>query len=269
MGAEVAGNRAIAYVRVSTGTQGEDGNSIAQQTRRVQEYAKFRGLNLLGRDIIPETAVSAGIPLFDRPAGGLLLDRIETGKYDHVIAVKLDRMFRITTDAIDTIDQLSKAGVSMHFVDFQGQTLDTSSATGRALLTVVAAFAEMERGLISERTKDGMAYLKRNLKRFTRSLFGWNVRKDGSLVPNWKEQDLIDYMVWQMDGNDISATAVARSLNKRGSTGKQGGTWQSSSVINVANNDFHGSRNDFPLPKNWGKRPWHRKEIVPENEGVG
>ena len=263
-----ASKRAIAYVRVSTGTQGEDGNSLAQQIRRVQEYAKFRGLTLYSRDIIPEKAVSAGIPLFDRPAGGLLLDRIETGKYDHVICVKLDRMFRITTDAIDTIDQLSKAGVSMHFVDFQGQALDTSSATGRALLTVVAAFAEMERGLISERTRDGMAYLKRNRKRFTRSIYGWDVRKGGSLVPNWNEQDKIDYMVWQMDENDVSATAVARSLNKRGLKGKLGGKWQHSGVVSAARNDFHEKRDDFSLPKKWGKRAWHRKEIVPENEMV-
>ena len=261
-------NRAIGYVRVSTGSQEEDGNSLAQQTRRIQRYAEYRGLRLRSRDIIIERGVSGGIPLFERPGGRLFLERIETGRYAHVVSTSVDRMFRNVADAIATIDELTSLGISIHLLDFQGQALDTGSATGRAMLQVVAAFAEMERGLISERTKDGMAYLKRNLLRFTRSLFGWNVRKDDSLVPNWKEQDLIDYMVWQMDGNDISATAVARSLNKRGSTGKEGGKWQSSSVINVAYNDFHESRNDFPLPKNWGKRTWHRKEIVPENEKV-
>ena len=263
-----SGNRALAYVRVSTGSQEEDGNSLAQQTRRIQSYAEYRGLTIRSRDIIHERGVSGGIPLFDRPAGGLFLKRIETGRYRHVISTKVDRMFRNVANAITTIDDLNSMGIAIHFLDFDGQALDTGTATGRAMLQVVAVFAEMERGLISERTRDGMAYLRRNMLRFTRSLFGWNVGKDDSLVPNWKEQDLIDYMVWQMDGNDISATAVARSLNKRGSTGKEGGKWQSSSVINVAYNDFHESRNDFPLPKKWGKRPWHRKEIIPVNETI-
>ena len=76
------------------------------------------------------------------------------------------------------------------------------------------------------------------------------------------------YMVWQMEGNDMSATSVARSLNKRGMKGKRGGRWQGSGVIRTAYNDFHESRNDFPLPAKWGERPWHRKEIVPEDERV-
>ena len=268
MGYGDSGDRAIAYVRVSTVKQVEEGTSIASQTERVREYARFRRLRLMSREVVIDDGVSGGVPLFDRTGGSRLADLIETGRYSHVIAVKLDRMFRMTTDAIETMDYLAELGIAIHFVDFKGQPLDTSTSTGRFFITMIAALAEMERGLISERTRDGMAYLKRNLLRFTRSLFGWNVRKDDSLVPNWKEQDLIDYMVWQMDGNDISATAVARSLNKRGSTGKEGGKWQSSSVINVAYNDFHESRNDFPLPKNWGKRTWHRKEIVPENEKV-
>ncbi len=113
-----------------------------------------------------------------------------------------------------------------------------------------------------------MDYLRENMMRFTRSIFGWDVKKDNRLVPCWKEQDAIDYMIWQMDENDVSATAVARSLNKRGVPGKEGGKWQSSSVINVAYNDFHESRNDFPLPKKWGQRAWHRTEIVPANEAV-
>ena len=50
--------------------------------------------------------------------------------------------------------------------------------------------------------------------------------------------------------------------------GKKGGKWQGGDVIRTVYNDFHMSRNDFPLPPKWGKRPWHRKEIVPENERV-
>ena len=153
-------NRAIGYVRVSTGSQEEDGNSLAQQTRRIQRYAEYRGLRLRSRDIIIERGVSGGIPLYERPGGRLFLERIETGRYAHVVSTSVDRMFRNVADAIATIDELDSLGISIHLLDFQGQALDTGSATGRAMLQVVAAFAEMERGLISERTRDGMSYLR-------------------------------------------------------------------------------------------------------------
>ena len=264
-----ASNRAIAYVRVSTTRQAEVGNSIASQSTRIQKYAKDNGLRLMSRDIIIDDGVSGGVPFDQRGGGRLVMKRVESGKFGHLIALKLDRMSRDQIDAVQTIDLLDEEGISVHFVDWFGSSLDTRSPMGRFMLQLVAALAEMERGLISERTRDGMEYLRQNMMRFTRSIFGWNVRKDGTLVPNWNEQDKIDYMVWQMDKNDISATAVARSLNKREVTGKRGGKWQSSSVLNVAYNDFHESRNGFLLPKKWGKRAWHRKEIVPENEKVG
>ena len=82
------------------------------------------------------------------------------------------------------------------------------------------------------------------------------------------QQNQIDYMHWQMETNGISATAVVRSLNTRGIRGKEGGAWQAASVLNTAYNDFHEARNQFPRPSNWNNRPWHRDEIIPENEEV-
>ena len=210
-----AGNRAIAYVRVSTSRQADEGNSISNQENRIRDYAKLRGLKLLSRDVVIDDGVSGGIPLWDREGGGLLLDRIDTGKFDHVIAVKLDRLFRIVGDALDTIDYLHSEDIGVHIIDLNGQALDTSSSMGRFFITMMAALAEMERGLISERTQEGMAYLKDNHLQFTRSIYGWDAKADGSLVPNWKEQDIIDYMAWQMKKNGMSATSVARSLNKK------------------------------------------------------
>ena len=46
----------------------------------------------------------------------------------------------------------------------------------------------------------------------------------------WYEQDLIDWMDWQLEVNGMSAAVVARNLNSRGITGKRGGKWQEQSV---------------------------------------
>ena len=86
-----ANNRAIAYVRVSTSRQADDGNSISSQVTRIREYAKLRRLKLLSRDVIIDDGVSGGIPLWERDGGGLLLDRIESGKYKH--GAVIDRFF--------------------------------------------------------------------------------------------------------------------------------------------------------------------------------
>ncbi len=253
-----ASNRATAYVRVSTSRQADEGNSIASQTARVSEYARFRRLKLLSRDIIIDDGVSGGIPLFDRNGGGLLLDRIETGKFTHVIAVKLDRMFRMTTDTIDTLDFLDGEDIAIHFVDFNGQALDTGTSIGRFFITMIAAMAEMERGLISERTRDGMHYLKKNHLRFTGEIYGWDVKEDGGLVPNWREQERIDYMAWQLK-NGMSAHSIAKSMNKAGRLGKMGGKWQSTTVTRVVENPYHKRRGKFGYPKRWGTKPWHRR----------
>jgi DNA invertase Pin-like site-specific DNA recombinase len=253
------GNSAVAYIRVSTGKQVDEGNSIESQKQRIMDYARMRGLKLLSKNIIIEEGVSGGIPLFERPAGKLLLKRIESGKFEHLISMKLDRLFRITSDAINTIDYLSEEHkIKVHIVDLGGQAIDTSNALGRFFLTVLSALAEMERGLISERTLEGMHYLKEQQIRFTRAIYGWDHDENGDLFPNWDEQSWIDYMAWQVKHNEVTATSVARSLNKRGIKGKLGGKWRSQGVLRTINNKFHAKRRLFDIPKWWGSKVWHR-----------
>ncbi len=251
-------NKAVAYVRVSSQKQAEEGVSIAAQIKRIKEYAKFKGIILEDEDILIEKGVSGGIPLWERPMGGKLKRMLNSGNYEHVITMKLDRMFRLVSDMLATVDELNAAGFALHMVDFNGEAIDTSTSTGKFMLTIFGAIAEMERGLISERTQEGMEQLKAQNKRFTESIFGWDVDANGMLIPNWYEQDLIDWMDWQIGVNGMSAAAVARSLNARGITGKRGGQWQGQSVKRTISHTFHANRVDFPHPNKWGTMPWHR-----------
>jgi putative DNA-invertase from lambdoid prophage Rac len=263
------GNTTLAYVRVSTGRQVDEGNSIDTQQQKIMDYARMRGLELLSRNIIIEEGVSGGIPIFDRPAGKLLLKRIETGTFQHLISMKLDRLFRITSDAINTIEYLNEDhNIKVHIVDLGGLAIDTSNAMGKFFLTIMSGLAEMERGLISERTLEGMAYLKREQLRFTRAIFGWDHDKNGDLFPNWTEQSWIDYMAWQVEHNEVTATSVARSLNKRGIKGKLGGSWRSQGVQRTIKNKFHITRNEFDIPDWWGNKVWHRKKKLKKNKKV-
>ena len=251
-------DKSIAYIRVSSQRQVDDGVSMEAQKRRIREYARFKGLSLADEDIIVEQGVSGGIPLWERPKGRLLKQRLSTGDYSNLVSMKLDRMFRVTTDMLTTIDELADAGISIHIVDMNGEALDTSTSMGRFFLTVMGAMAEMERGLISERTQEGMNHLRATHQKFTQSIYGWDADDSGSLRPNWNEQHVIDYMFWQVNANSMSASAVSRSLGKWGVKGKRGGSWHGASVLRTIRNEFHKERNKFPKPKNWGDKPWHR-----------
>ena len=62
-------SRALAYVRVSSQRQVDEGVSIEAQIKRIKEYARYKGLTLEEKDILIEKGVSGGIPIWERPVG--------------------------------------------------------------------------------------------------------------------------------------------------------------------------------------------------------
>lgn len=83
-----------AYVRVSTVSQVEEGNSLDAQTNQVMSYAASRGLKLSLDGVFVEKGVSGGAEFKSRPRGSRLLDQLAKG--DTLIFPKLDRGFRNT-----------------------------------------------------------------------------------------------------------------------------------------------------------------------------
>lgn len=71
-----------------------------------------------------------------------------------IVVWKLDRLGRSTLQVLDTIAKLSARGVQVRCIT---QPFDTTQPFGRAMLAIAAAFAELERDLIRERTLAGLA----------------------------------------------------------------------------------------------------------------
>ena len=160
--------------------------------------------------MIIDDGVSGGIPLWDREGGGLLLDRIESGKYKHIIAVKLDRLFRLVSDALDTIDYLHTEDIGVHIIDLNGQALDTSSTMGRFFITMMAALAEMERVARSSQDQaDSRAVV-------ATSLAG---KVDSSLTAHLTDMALeaADALAGEEGGSDLERLRVKRLMIKDGS----------------------------------------------------
>ena len=171
------------YVRVSTGRQAEEGESLETQRRQIEGYALQHAL--AADRIYVEEGVSGAKPLAERPAGAQLLAALKPG--DALIAPKLDRLFRSALDALQVTEQLKARGVKVHLLDLGGDI--AGNGLSRLFLTIAAAFAEAERDRIRER----IAEVKRDQRRRGRYLggpapFGYAVGSDGQLVEEPAEQ---------------------------------------------------------------------------------
>jgi len=188
-----------AYVRVSTGRQAEDGESLAVQRRQIEGYAKMLGLTI--DRVFVEKGVSGSKPLAERPEGAKLLATIKNG--DTIVAAKLDRMFRSARDALDVGDRLRSRGISLHFIDLGGDV--TGNGIGKLVFTILAAVAEAERDRIRERVREVKADQKRR-KRYLggKVPFGFRVKVVGD------EKYLVD------DPDTRKIAATARDLRATG-----------------------------------------------------
>ena len=149
--------RTVAYIRVSTEEQAYEGYSLLDQERAARLYAQARvAMQEAGWTEIDDDGVYAdpGVSgtLRDRPGLNRLLADAKAGKIGRVICTKLDRIGRTAAIILSIEDELESYGVQRAYIK---DSIDTSTATGRLLRTVLAAVAELEREMILERTTAG------------------------------------------------------------------------------------------------------------------
>ena len=136
------------YIRVSSVEQA-NGTSLDSQEARVR---------LAGATTIYEDAgVSGATPLSQRPAGARLIASCKQG--DTIVAAKLDRLFRSSRDALNTVEDLKAQGIHVILADM-GNDPVTGNGTAKLFFTMLAAFADFERTRIAERTAEGIANKK-------------------------------------------------------------------------------------------------------------
>jgi hypothetical protein len=117
---------AVLYLRVSTQEQAREGISLAAQEARLRAYCELRGLRVV--EVVTDAGVSGGKPMHTRAGGQRILDLVKRSAVAHVIAYKLDRLFRDCADCLTVTAAWDKKAIALHLVDLGGQTLDTSSA---------------------------------------------------------------------------------------------------------------------------------------------
>lgn len=221
---------AIGYVRVSSEEQSKEGVSLDAQQARIRSYAAMRGFELVS--IYREEGISAKIPLKKRPEGMRLVEFLSRKRAKHVIAVKLDRLFRNAADALDQTAEWDRARCSLHIIDMGGSAIDTASAMGRMFFTMAAAFAEMEGNLISERTKAALSF-----KRASRTVYcnvtplGFN-RDGDKLTENAEEMQTV-HTICRLRSQGRSMQFIADRLNESGASTKRGGKWHAVTIQKI------------------------------------
>ena len=95
----------------------------------------------------------------DRPAFQQLMADVDAGKVDCIVVYKIDRLSRSLMDFARIMETLERCGVSLVSVT---QQFNTTSSMGRLTLNILLSFAQFEREIISERTREKMAAARRS-----------------------------------------------------------------------------------------------------------
>jgi len=211
----------VGYIRVSTERQATEGQSIEAQEDRIRAYARANGLTV---DRIYKDNGASGKDV-NRPSLARLLDDLD--RIAVVIVYKFDRISRSVVDLYSLLERFQTAGVAFKSVS---EGVDTGSAIGRFIVSVLASLAQMERELIGERTKDTLAHKREKGEHCGRIPFGFRMAEDGTLKKDPEQQKAIA-RIKRLRRNGRSEREIARRLNLPKST------------VHVVANDRRNGRN--------------------------
>ncbi|HAG27420.1 TPA: hypothetical protein DCG61_01390 [Patescibacteria group bacterium] len=142
--------RWVLYARTSTNRQ-EKG--LEAQVRALKSFAEQKGI--IEFDVYSDEGVSGA--KCSRPGLDRLMQGVRSGQYGGVIVYSFSRFARSTKHLLEALDEFRKWNVS--FIS-TSESIDTGSAIGLALFTIISAISQLERELISERVRNGLANAK-------------------------------------------------------------------------------------------------------------
>src|SRR6202142_1938847 len=205
--------RCAIYTRKST----EEGleqefNSLDAQRESAQAYIASQQQE--GWICLPETYEDGGFTggNMERPALQRLLDDIATRRIDCVIVYKVDRLSRSLLDFGRIIEAFDQHGVAFVSVT---QQFNTATSMGRLILNVLLSFAQFEREIISERTRDKIAATRRKGKwSGGQPILGYDVQNMRLVINEW-EVGLVR-AIFELYLRQQSMSGGVEGLNRRG-----------------------------------------------------
>ncbi len=217
---------AIGYARVSTDRQAEYGVSLDAQEAKIRAMATVQGAELF--EVIVDGGDSA--KSLNRPGLQRLMELVSSGKVQGVIVAKLDRLTRSVKDLCRLLELFEKHKVALISV---AESLDTGSAAGRLVITIMAAVSQWEREAIGERTRDALQHKRSNRERVGNIGFGYRLSTDmRHLEPDPTEQSAL-VAIHDLRRQGHTLRGIAAILNSRGLRTRRHTEWRLESVARV------------------------------------
>jgi len=240
--APTAEGRAAIYVRVSTAEQadpGLNGGSLESQEARCRALCEARGLEVAR--VFIDAGQSGGT--LERPGLAQLREAVAAGEVAAVVVYAVDRLSRRQADTLALLEEFERHGAGLMAAS---QPFDTTTPAGRAMLGMLAVFAELQRAEIRERTKVALRSKAKRGEATGRAPFG--LRRAGSGFEREPAEWPTVARILSERADGASCQAIADGLNADGvptATAVRGqarglvtgpGKWQAATVAKLCRN---------------------------------
>lgn len=201
------GKKCILYPRVSTEMQVE-GYSLDGQKTSLKKFAEREEMQIVG---IYEDAGKSGKSIEGRPAFKRMLSDIQEGlDVDYVLVYKLSRFGRNAADILNSLEFIQSYGGNLICIE---EGIDSSQTSGKLLISVLSAVAEIEQENILEQTMNGRREKARQGK--------WNggpapygyILKDDTLLIDEQEAEIVRTIFDKFVNTNMGYTGIAKYLN--------------------------------------------------------
>ena len=199
----------VGYVRVSTDEQVGSGAGLQAQREAISRACSERGWELI--DVTEDAGFSAST--LARPGLDQALGLVESDVASVLLVAKLDRLSRSLLDFASLMERSRKRRWAVVALDLG---VDTTTPAGEAMANMMATFAQFERRLIGQRTKDALAVKRAQGVRLGR--------------PRSLPDDIVQ-RIWRSHRRGSSLRRIAKRLNDDAIPTAHGGrTWHPSTV---------------------------------------
>lgn len=204
------GKRCLLYSRVSTEIQ-VDGYSLEAQKNCLKKFAEREELVIAG---VYEDAGKSGKSIEGRPAFRRMLSDIESGaEIDYVMVYKLSRFGRNAADILNSLELLQTYDVNLICIE---EGIDSSQTSGKLLISVLSAVAEIERENILEQTMNGRREKARQGKwNGGPAPYGYMI-KDEILSINEEEAEIVRTIYDKYVNTRLGYSGIAKYFNLQG-----------------------------------------------------
>tara|TARA_R100001443_G_scaffold111884_2_gene125027 strand:- start:2079 stop:2774 length:696 start_codon:yes stop_codon:yes gene_type:complete len=214
------------YVRVSKDTQE---NSIDTQLELLKKYCQYKELN------IDKTFIDfgkSGGSIKGRDEFNKMMKLVQGGNVSKIITTSLSRFSRNTMDLLSSVDTLKENNTDL--IVLKENISSLYDPIGMFFVSILGSIYTLERGLISERTKDVLRHKRLNMEVSGTTPIGYD-RIGDSLIENEKEQFMLR-KIKRLRFQGRSYQDISRFLNRNGYTNKSGGNFTKHSVGSIVKN---------------------------------